>query len=80
MGNIIIRLIDTLPCSVRGFTKQDGDGNYNVYINSRIAENRQHEALRHELRHITEEDFSREELAHIIETINIERLEKEQVI
>ena len=42
MDNIIIRLIDGLPCSVRAFTVVDENGDYNVYLNSKLS----HEQLR----------------------------------
>lgn len=57
MNDIYLRYVWSLPVSVLGFTVPDRDGNYNVYINGRAAQDRQIEALDHELRHIRRNDF-----------------------
>ena len=59
MNDIFIRYTDELPLSVLGLTKPDSNGDYNVYINSRVSKNKQSEAIHHELKHIWGNDFDR---------------------
>ena len=40
-----------------------GDGTFTIYINTLFPEERQQERLRHELRHLTEEHFYRDDLS-----------------
>ena len=56
--NYIVRYID-LPCSVKGVTVTDIDGFFNIYINSRLPIEEQRRALRHEITHISRDDFDR---------------------
>ncbi|MEG1426683.1 MAG: hypothetical protein RSC76_03245 [Oscillospiraceae bacterium] len=42
----------SLPTAVRGVTVEDADGNYNVYVNTRLCPAARQEAARHELKHI----------------------------
>ena len=57
--NYYIRYID-LPCSVKGFTVKDEFNFYNIYTNARLSAKEQNEAINHELRHIKNNDFERE--------------------
>lgn len=66
MDDTIVRYVD-LPCSVRGVTVLDFDGNYNVYINSRLSYDVQQGALEHELNHIKNNDFYCCDCARVIE-------------
>lgn len=65
-SNIIVRLI-ALPCSVRGFTLADEDGNYNVYLNDRLSREMQRRVYKHELRHIARGDLFSELSARYLE-------------
>lgn len=56
MGETFIRILD-LPSTIRGVTVRDSDGNYNIYINSSLAEDVRKKAIDHELRHIERGDF-----------------------
>lgn len=56
MDDIIVRLID-LPHSVNGVTVLDEEGDYNVYINSRLSLHNRDVAYKHELAHIQEGHF-----------------------
>ena len=67
MTNIIIRLQDGLPCSVRAFTVVDAEGDYNVYLNSKLTQEQLEQSYEHELRHIQNGDFDKFLPAHIIE-------------
>ena len=51
MGLVFIRLID-LDLKVDGVTVMDCDGNYNIYINSRLSYEDQQKTIDHELNHI----------------------------
>lgn len=56
MGDVIVRLKD-MPVKINGMTILDADGNYNVYINSRLSCDDQRKAYDHELEHIRRDDF-----------------------
>lgn len=56
MGDIFVRL-KSLPRGMRGLTILDSDGNYNVYINSRLSDDGRAEAYWHEIEHIENDDF-----------------------
>jgi len=40
----------------------NGDGTFNIYINTLFCEARQRESLKHEVEHLTEEHFFRDDL------------------
>lgn len=63
---IIVRYIN-MGYAVRGFTKVDGEGNYNVYLNARYCYSQLRKTLKHELDHILNGDFDSALPAHIIE-------------
>ena len=56
MSEIYIRTV-VLPLTVRGVTVVDGDGNYNVYINSRLSSDEQKQTRLHEMTHVRRGDF-----------------------
>lgn len=58
MDEIIIRIVP-LPEKINAATIPDENGDYNVYLSSRISEGRRRQALEHELRHIEKEHFYR---------------------
>ena len=66
MDMIIIRQI-VLPVSIRGMTVMDSEGDYNVYLNSRISRARQLAALEHELEHIRRDHFHDSRPVHELE-------------
>lgn len=68
MEEIIIREIP-LPTSVRAFTLPDAQGDYNIYINSRLCLSQKKESLLHEKRHIENGDFFKDEKATVIENM-----------
>lgn len=51
-----IRLVD-LPYSINAMTILDSDDFYSIYVNSRLNEEQQKIAIRHELHHIVRGDF-----------------------
>lgn len=57
--NYMIRYVD-MPTHTRGVTVEDGNGFYNIYINSKLSVAMQQEAIAHELGHIARNDFSLE--------------------
>ena len=67
MDNVVVRLIDSLPCSVRAFTVVDENGDYNVYLNSKLSHEQLRRSYKHELQHIQNRDFDSQLPAHIIE-------------
>lgn len=68
MYEIYYRPVELPNTRVRGAVIEDADGNYNVYVNSRLGFLQRCEAARHELNHITKghlsEDISLEEAEH----------------
>jgi len=64
---IIVRLVD-LPPGIRGFTVPDENGDFNIYINTKISAFAQKKAYRHELEHIAEGDCYSNEKAGGIES------------
>jgi len=56
VGENYVRIID-LPSTVQGVTVKDEEGNYNIYINSSLAEDAKKRAIEHELKHIERGDF-----------------------
>lgn len=50
-----------LPLTVGGVTSVDENGDYNVYINSKCGWNRQKQAYKHEMAHISRNDFYSDE-------------------
>lgn len=68
MNEIIIRLVDLDP-SVKGFVKADHNGDYNIYINSRLCPEAQRRVYRHELEHIR--------LNHLFSDSKVAELENE---
>lgn len=57
MSDYIIRYLNVLPGSVKGFKIPSEDGFYNIYINSQLSSFIQLETIRHELNHIKNNDF-----------------------
>lgn len=56
MNDIIVRVTD-LPCSVRGMTSPDANGDYNIYLNARLNFETQQKTYNHELKHIKMNHF-----------------------
>lgn len=56
MDGVFIRYL-SLPCTVKGLTIQDREGNYNVYINARLTNEANQQTLQHEIQHILDNDF-----------------------
>lgn len=67
MDNIFLRYL-ALPTTIKGLTVQDESGDYNVYLNSRLAYEANRQTLQHEIQHISNNDFDK--FSHIK---NIER-------
>jgi hypothetical protein len=56
MDAVIIRKID-LPIGINGITVLDENGDYNIYINDKLSNDRQGVAFRHEVEHIKQGHF-----------------------
>lgn len=57
MDNLYLRYLD-LPCTIKGLTIQDEEGNYNIYLNSRLTYEANLKTLQHEINHINNNDFT----------------------
>jgi len=62
MDGIFLRYI-SLPPTIKGLTVQDEEGNYNIYVNTRLTYEANQQTLQHEIKHITNNDFNK--LSHI---------------
>ena len=56
MESIIVSGIE-LPPKIKGVTVIDGEGDYNVYINTLLSPEAQKRAQKHELTHIIKDHF-----------------------
>ena len=68
MNDTFVRLI-ALPDKVRGFVKEDPDGNYNIYLNEKDSLEAQRQTYAHEMRHIL--------LGHLRRDKSLEECEEE---
>lgn len=66
MDEIVTRIL-CLPTSINGYTIRDRNGDYNVYINSRLSFERQLMTYQHELKHVLNGDFNKSGSADLIE-------------
>ena len=53
-----VRLVE-LPAAVEGVTVPNDDGSFDIYLNSRMGEERRRAKLEHELEHIRRDHFYR---------------------
>ena len=60
-----------MPLTIRAFTVPDANGDYNIYINNDLSEEAKEKSLKHEKKHIENNDFSSSELARVIEQSSI---------
>ena len=56
-----------LPTSVKGFSKSNSDMTYTIVLNARLTREQQEETYRHELEHITKDDFCSCDSADMVE-------------
>ena len=68
MGDVFVRQMP-MPSTIHGTTVVDADGNYNVYINECLCDEKKRDTLRHEMRHIT--------CGHFYDVAPIEQNERE---
>lgn len=66
MNEIFTRLIN-LPTTIHGYTVMDTNGDFNIFINSRINHEAMLKTYKHELKHIKQGDFHRTVSADMIE-------------
>ena len=64
-GDYCIRFVD-MPCKLKAYTVEY-DGFYNIYVNSKISFEQGGKSIQHELEHIANGDFEKEESADAIE-------------
>ncbi len=66
MDEYYIRYVP-LPVSLKGITVEDAAGFYNIYINSLLSYEEQQKAIKHELTHVSRNDFDQEKPLHLVE-------------
>lgn len=52
-----VRVVPFPVYNVGGMVTPNDDGSFSVYINANLSQQRQKEALKHELEHIEDDDF-----------------------
>lgn len=57
MDDYIVRYKD-MPVTIPAFFKEDSNGDYNIYVNSRLSTPEQIKALNHEKYHIEHDDLT----------------------
>lgn len=63
----IYTTLTDLPTTIYSFVRQNHDGSYTVVINARLSCEDRAKHYEHELRHIIDHDFEKEETADEIE-------------
>jgi len=66
MEDIFIRELK-MPLTVRAFTMPDSNGDYNIYVNMDLSDITKDSAIKHEMNHIKNNDFSSNLSATLIE-------------
>ena len=66
MNNYICRFIE-LPKRVNAVTVVDENGDYNIYINSRLSQEEQKKSFRHECLHIKKNHFYMDKCVNMCE-------------
>ena len=66
MNEYCIRFIP-LPTTLKGITVEDSSGFYNIYINDSLSYEEQQKAIRHELSHVTGNDFNVQKPLYMVE-------------
>lgn len=56
-----VRLLQ-LPVTIRGFVKENEDGTYTIVLNSRLSYEQNLKTYKHELSHITNNDFQKHDV------------------
>lgn len=56
MNEIFVRYIE-MPAVINAVTREDANGDYNIYVNINKSYETQQKALKHELKHIYGNDF-----------------------
>ena len=57
-------LLDT-PTPIKGQTIKNEDGSYSIFLNARMASNQIEKTFEHEIEHIKNEDFEKEQVQRI---------------
>ena len=63
-----------MPLTIRAFTVPDENGDYNIYINNNLSDEAKEKSLKHEKKHIENNDFSSSDLARVIENKSTETI------
>ena len=66
MNEYCIRFIP-LPITLKGITVEDSSGFYNIYINSSLSYEEQQKAIKHEISHVTGNDFNAQKPLYMVE-------------
>ncbi|MCD8396129.1 MAG: hypothetical protein LUD12_02890 [Lachnospiraceae bacterium] len=64
----VFTALEDLPPSIAGYTVVNPDDTYTIILNTRVTHERQLEAYQHEIRHIQEQDFEKEDVQEIEST------------
>lgn len=62
--DVFVEIVD-MDTTAEEVVTENADGSYTIFINARIAYDRQQEAIQHAIRHITDRDFEKEDVQQI---------------
>lgn len=62
--DVFVEIID-MDTTAEEMVTENADGSYTIFINARIAFNRQQEAVEHAIRHIKDQDFEKTDVQQI---------------
>ena len=77
MNEYCIRFIP-LPTTLKGITVEDSSGFYNIYINSSLSYEEQQKAIKHEISHVTGNDFNAQKPLYMVEPYRSAREQQPQ--
>lgn len=65
MYKTINTVVTDMPTTISGFVRENADLSHTVVLNARMSRDRQLEAYMHELEHIENKDFEKEDVQAI---------------
>lgn len=54
--------LKNLPCTIKAFTVKNNDDSYTIIVNARLNYEQQNSSFKHELHHIVNCDFEKEDV------------------
>ncbi len=58
-------ILINMPVQIKGYTIKNEDDSYSIFLNARMASNQIEKTFEHEIEHIKNEDFEKEQVQRI---------------